>query len=387
MQKGIWLKKNKIKNIYPYLSDNMECDVVIVGGGISGAITAYFLAKDGFKIAVIEKNLIGYQTTGVSSACVTDFIDELYIKSTANKEKNMERKLLDLKRKANSLLDEIAVDIQKNEYLKKTDYTILNTRMFQRSMLKNEINIRNDIGEKVDINENNTGINIKQGARMLDSYDFASRIFEYISRFPNVHIFENTELKEMKSFYDFVEIKTQNDFWIKSGALILTTGIGNIQIPNISNVELYKRFSVALKTNLKKRVCVKMLNDIPIYIRCDENGNAIVSGIDTRYSFKMDNEKYLSALEKENGKKLKSIMYKLFPKIEISDEIINYSGNIYNSKDNLPIICEIENVPNVYLNVGMGSSSISQMLIGADILKEAIKGYYKKEMNLFKITR
>ena len=387
MQKGIWLKKNKIKNIYPYLSDNMECDVVIVGGGISGAITAYFLAKDGFKIAVIEKNLIGYQTTGVSSACVTDFIDELYIKSTANKEKNMERKLLDLKRKANSLLDEIAVDIQKNEYLKKTDYTILNTRMFQRSMLKNEINIRNDIGEKVDINENNTGINIKQGARMLDSYDFASRIFEYISRFPNVHIFENTELKEMKSFYDFVEIKTQNDFWIKSGALILTTGIGNIQIPNISNVEMYKRFSVALKTNLKKRVCVKMLNDIPIYIRCDENGNAIVSGIDTRYSFKMDNEKYLSALEKENGKKLKSIMYKLFPKIEISDEIINYSGNIYSSKDNLPIICEIENVPNVYLNVGMGSSSISQMLIGADILKEAIKGYYKKEMNLFKITR
>ena len=88
MQKGIWLRKNKIRNIYPYLSDNMECDVVIVGGGISGAITAYFLAKDGFKIAVIEKNLIGYQTTGVSSACVTDFIDELYIKSAANKEKN-----------------------------------------------------------------------------------------------------------------------------------------------------------------------------------------------------------------------------------------------------------------------------------------------------------
>ena len=130
-----------------------------------------------------------------------------------------------------------------------------------------------------------------------------------------------------------------------------------------------------------------MLNDIPIYIRCDENGNAIVSGIDTRYSFKMGNEKYLSALEKENGKKLKSIMYKLFPKVEISDEIINYSGNIYSSKDNLPIICEIENVPNVYLNVGMGSSSIYHMLIGADILQEAIKGYYKKEMNLFKITR
>ena len=200
MKKGIWLRKNKIRHIYPYLSENIECDVVIVGGGICGAITAYYLAKDGFKIAVLEKNLIGYNTTGVSSACITDFIDELYIKNNINKEKNIERKLLDLKRKANALLDEIIVDIKKNEELKKTDYTILNTKMFQKSMLKNEINMRNCIGEKVDVNETNSGINIKQGARMIDSYDFTSRVFEYISNFPNVHIYENTELREIKSY-------------------------------------------------------------------------------------------------------------------------------------------------------------------------------------------
>lgn len=387
MQKGIWLRKNNIKNIYPYLSNNIECDVVVVGGGICGAITAYFLAKDGFKVAVLEKNIIGYNNTSVSSACITDFIDELYIKNNLNKEKNIERKLLDLKRKANALLDEIIVDIQKNEYLKKTDYTILNTRMFQKAMLKSEINMRNSIGEKVDINDTNSGINVKQGARMLDSYDFTSRIFEYISSFPNVHVFENTELKEIKTFYDYVEIITQNDFHIKANSLILTTSIESLQITNIPNIEMYKRFSIALKTNLKKKMCIKLLNDIPVYVRCDESGNVIISGIDTRYTFKMDNAKYLETLEKENEKRLKSIVNKLFPKVEIADEIISYSGNVYSSKDNLPIICEIESIPNVYVNVGIGSSSISQMLIGADILKEAIKGYYKKEMNLFKINR
>ena len=387
MQKGIWLIKNKIKNIYPYLSDNIECDVVIVGGGICGAITAYFLAKDGFKIAVLEKNLIGYNTTGVSSACITDFIDELYIKSNLNKEKNIERKLLDLKRKANSLLDEIIVDIQKSEYLKKSDYTILNTKMFQKSMLKNEINMRKGLGEKVDINDSNSGINIKQGARMIDSYDFASSIFEYISKFPNVNIFENTRLKELRSFYDYVEVETQNDFTIKANSLILTTSVDNLQISNIPNIEVYKRFSIALKTNIKEKMCYKLLNDIPIYIRGDEKGNVIVSGIDTKYSFKMDNYKYIESLEKENEKKLKSTLCKMFPKAEIADEIISYSGNVYISKDNLPVICEIESIPNVYLNIGMGSSSIAHMLIGADILKDAIKGYYKKEMNLFKINR
>ncbi len=387
MQKGIWLRKNKVRNVYPYLSSNIECDVIVVGGGICGAITAYFLAKDGFKVCVIEKNIIGYNTTGVSSACITDFIDELYTKSCINKEKNIERKLLDLKKKANSLLDEIIVDIGKNEYLKKTDYTILNTKMFQKSMLKNEINMRNSVGEKVDFNDSNSGINIKQGARLIDSYDFTSRIFEYISSYPNVHIFENTELMEVKTFYDYVEVKTQNDFSIKANSLILTTSIDSLQVSNIPNVEMYKRFSVALKTDIKKKMCIKVLNDIPVYIRSDDYGNVIVSGIDTRYTFKMDNPKYIDTLEKENQKRLKSVLYKMFPKVEITDEIVSYSGNIYTSKDNLPVICEIESIPNVYLNIGMGSSSISQMLIGADILKEAIKGYYKKEMNLFKINR
>ena len=259
--------------------------------------------------------------------------------------------------------------------------------MFQKSMLKNEINMRSGIGEKVDINESNSGINIKQGARMIDSYDFTSSIFEYISKFPNVHIFENTKLKELNSFYDYVEVKTQNDFVIRANSLILTTSVDNLQISSMPNIEVYKRFSIAIKTNIKQKMCLKLLNDIPIYIRCDENGNAIISGIDTKYSFKMDNNKYIENLEKENEKRLKSTIMKLFPKAEFSDEVISYSGNIYSSKDNLPIICEIESIPNVYVNVGMGSSSISQILIGADILKDAIKGYYKKEMNLFKINR
>ena len=82
MKRGFWLNKNKISNIYPYISRNMDCDVIVVGGGICGAITSYFLAKDGFKVVVLEKNIIGYKNTSLSSACITDFIDDLYIKNS-----------------------------------------------------------------------------------------------------------------------------------------------------------------------------------------------------------------------------------------------------------------------------------------------------------------
>ena len=393
MQKGFWLNKNNINNIYPYLSKNMECDVVVVGGGICGAITSYFLAKDGFKVAVIERNIIGYKNTSISSACITDFTDDMYIKNSKEMNENIRRKMCELKKRANSLLDEILVDIQKQEYLKKLDYNILNTKMFQKGAFRNEANIRNKLGEKADIIEEldyintNSGITIKNGARMIDSYDLTSKIFEYISALPNVYIFENTTLKSIDSCYDYIDIFTQNDFKIRASSLILTTGIDNLPIYNLPNIEIYKRFSVVLNTNYNKKICAKLLNDIPIYIRNDDRGNMIVSGIDTKYIFKMENPKYIEMIEKDNERKLKSIVSKIFPKIEISQEIGIYSGNIFVTKDNLPIIGEIEEIPNVYINLGVGSSSISQMLIGADILKDAIKGYYKKEMNLFKVRR
>ena len=128
----------------------MECDVIIVGGGICGAITSYFLAKDGFKVAVIEKNIIGYKNTSLSSACITDFVDEMYIKNNKDTKDNIRRKIFDMKKRANALLDEILVDIQKQEYLKKTDYTILNNKMFQKGLFRSEANIREELGEKAE---------------------------------------------------------------------------------------------------------------------------------------------------------------------------------------------------------------------------------------------
>ena len=393
MKKGFWLNKNKINHVYPYLSKDMECDVIIVGGGICGAITAYFLAKDGYKVAVVEKNIIGYKNTSLSSACITDFMDEMYIKNYKEANSNIRRKLYDMKKKANSLLDEILVDIQKQEYLKKVDYNIINNKMFQKNMFKSEAKIRTELGEKAEVIDDldylniSSGINVKNGARMIDSYEFTSKIFEYIATYPNVYIFENTKIRNINACYDYVEVFSQNDFRIIANSLILTTELQILPISNLPNVDVYKRFSLVANTSLNKRLCAKVINDIPLYIRNDEKGNMIISGIDTKYIAKMDNPKYLEMIENENEKRLKSVITKLFPKIEISKEIGIYSGNIYITKDNMPIIGEIEEIPNTYINLGVGSSSILQMLIGADILKDAIKGYYKKEMNLFKVRR
>ena len=41
-------------------------DVAIVGGGLMGVWTAYFLARRGARVAVLDKGLVGAQASGVN---------------------------------------------------------------------------------------------------------------------------------------------------------------------------------------------------------------------------------------------------------------------------------------------------------------------------------
>jgi len=56
---------------YPNLDEDIRVDVAIVGGGIAGISSAYLLAREGLKVAVIEANRILQGTTGHTTAKIT----------------------------------------------------------------------------------------------------------------------------------------------------------------------------------------------------------------------------------------------------------------------------------------------------------------------------
>ena len=74
------LKKLKEKNI------NTDLDILIIGAGITGLSTAYFLKDSNKKIAIIDKNIIGSGITAKTTAKVTFLQKDIY--STLNKNFN-----------------------------------------------------------------------------------------------------------------------------------------------------------------------------------------------------------------------------------------------------------------------------------------------------------
>lgn len=66
-----WL--NSAKNLIKFnkIDKNYECDICIIGGGITGLSCGYYLSKLGFKVLILDKDYIGHKTSGNTTGKIT----------------------------------------------------------------------------------------------------------------------------------------------------------------------------------------------------------------------------------------------------------------------------------------------------------------------------
>ena len=69
---SLWIDsvKHDVRN-FPKLQENINVDVCIIGGGITGISTAYLLTKAGLKVCVLEKDKVAHHASGNTTAKIT----------------------------------------------------------------------------------------------------------------------------------------------------------------------------------------------------------------------------------------------------------------------------------------------------------------------------
>jgi len=79
LPESFWIASTQKTN-YPRLEEDIDVDVAIIGGGISGLTCAYLLKQEGLKVAVLESSHIAEGTTGHTTAKVTSQHNIVYDK-------------------------------------------------------------------------------------------------------------------------------------------------------------------------------------------------------------------------------------------------------------------------------------------------------------------
>ncbi len=75
--KSYWIASTQ-PIVFEKLQQDIDTDVLIVGGGIAGLTTAYCLLKAGRKVILVEDGYIGSGETGRTTAHITCALDDRY---------------------------------------------------------------------------------------------------------------------------------------------------------------------------------------------------------------------------------------------------------------------------------------------------------------------
>lgn len=371
-------KVNKRIKQYPYLDKNLECDILIIGGGIEGAVLNYYLSKN-YDVVLAEAKRIGRNSTSVATALLEFQLDK-FAKDLANT--LTEKEIVKIYSMGRKSIEEIRNFISEHgnscEFKEKASF-LYSDKQKDVKKIKEEYEFRIKHGfECKFFDENNNpfcfdikaGIYEENGGAEFNPYLFSKQMID-VSKNQN-KIFENTKIirieQNKKSNFCYTEFGNV----IKCKWIILATGF-NFELIDKKTVKLITQqvsYSIVTKPvkNLGKinEVLIQDCLENYHYLRSLKDNRLIFGGEDTEFNGVLDEglaeKKYLS-LRKKLEKMLKQ-------NIEIEN---SFCGLFATTENNLGIIGKSENDKILYF-LSCGANGIINTFCGVDIVKDILKG-------------
>lgn len=233
---SIWQKSTELP-AFPQLSGSMNTDVLIIGGGIAGILTAYFLKQSGADCILVEKGKICQDTTSHTTAKITYQHGLVYHKLLKSSGLEAAQKYLAANRRAFEKYSELCRNISCNYEIKDNYvYSVSN-----RAKLEAEISALERIGYKAELCDNVTLPFPVAGAVKFPS-QAQFHPLKFISAIADgLPIYENTFVKEMRGNTSVTDSGS-----ITAKAVIVTTHFPFINKHGSYFLKLYQHRSYVL---------------------------------------------------------------------------------------------------------------------------------------------
>lgn len=385
---------------YSYLNDNISCDILIVGAGVSGMITAYYMAEEGYNVVVVDKNIVGYGSTSANVGIVDlQFTSELGKLSKLIGEKKT-RKCFNLMVDGLNELEKITLKLGKtsNINFKRLNSIYYTDKYMGKNQVVKEYNCKINMGIGTNFVTDNNLIDLKYGLQLknmsatMNIYEFTKELASYISKKENVKIYEHTEIEKFECSEDNALCVTSNKFKIVASKAIITEGAEVVKNFPDMPIELYRTYNIVTEkieglegydTNFTARNV-----DMPFnYFRFTEDNRIIFGGQISKVTDKDSDEIVAKQLSNIRYRRLFKELQETFCELKNISAEYCFNGVFAETKDNLPLIDELPNMPNVYCNLSYGINGVLFSVIGAKMLKEINREYYARDMHMFGIKR
>lgn len=376
---------DKIKQ-YNYLNKNLSCDILIIGGGINGAIINYYLSKY-YNVALVEKSRLGGNLTSLATALLEYQLDDFAsdLKPTLNENEILNCYNLGLK--SIEELDSLISLYGNNCHYKKRPTLIFSKKEKDKKLLEQEYLFRKKHGyNSIFLTKENNffnfdfnyGIYCENGGAELDPYLFTKMMIEN-SQNQN-DIFENTEIVDIQKCSNGYICVCKYGEIINCKEVIVATGFNF----NFINSNICTRFiSFSIVTNPLPEISIKnntLIQDClsPYhYLRKLPDERIILGGEDEKIKDTIDEKKSQKKYEK-----LLNFLKELFP--EFKDKIkieYKFCGAFGSTENNMGLIGR--NDDGLIHFISCGANGILNAISGVKTIENLLKNKFDGYSNIF----
>lgn len=404
MNKSYWISSwIENKKEYPKLQNNKEAEIVIIGGGLTGLTTAYYLTKERKNVVLLEKDKICNHTSGNTTAKITSQHGLFYSYLLQSVGKKEAKQYLKANEKAIHNIAEIIqnekiecefewqnayVFTQKKEEIEKIrkEVQALNYLDFPAEFIEN---IPIPIKEKQK-EENKNYINVQKkvlGAIVfknqaqfnpcLYAQGLANKIEER-----NGEIYENSKVIDIKKQEEGYEVLTENAK-IKAKKVVIASHYPIINAPGFYFMKMYQVTSYLIAAETKEPLFEGMYinsEEPTISLRTAKYGDKkllIVGGMSHKTGAKIS--------LKDSYNRLEEVAKQLYPDAKV---IYKWNTEDCIPLDKIPYIGEFSNLwPNVYVATGYKKWGMTSSNVAANIITDKILCRKNLNEDVFKSTR
>ncbi|MBL7931707.1 MAG: FAD-dependent oxidoreductase [Bacteroidia bacterium] len=389
-----WLIKNGLPGHYPKLNEDLKTEVVIIGGGISGALAAYHLSKRGVSCVVLDRRTIGLGSTCASTSLVQYELDRtLYELSSLFGEHKAAQVYVEAVEAVHKL-DDICEELKfKNK--ERCPSLYFADKKSNVTLLQKEYAMRKKAGIDVSLLEDSE-IRNRFGFSAPGAIESATGLS--IDVYMLCHALCNASLKQGAKVYDRTEvIKTEGKNKFK---IYTDTGftVSCNYLVNAGGYEAGKNLKGIVKLCSTYAIASEHFEDPSqlwpnramlwntakpyLYLRQTPDNRVIIGGRDELF-YQAERR---DDLIKRKSKLLEADFYKIFPDLNFKSEF-SWAGTFGVTKDSLPYIGSLKGNPRVYYSLGYGGNGILFSLTSAEIISDAITGKKNNSAELYSFYR
>ena len=357
---------------YPRIDHNIEVDVAIIGGGITGLTTAYLLKQEGVRVAIVEANRIAKGVSGHTTAKITSQHELIYDRLLRKSGEEKAKQYADANQAAIDMVEKI---IQQNNI--QCDFKRLAAYVYTQdetyiSKIEDEVKAAQSLGLPAEYMDTlKLPFKIKCAMRFANQAQFHPR--KYLLALAAAIVGDDCQIFEQSRAVKFLEgephtVVIDNGAEIRAASVVLASHYPFYDLPGLYFTRIYPERSYLMG--------VKINSSAPdgMYITAEDPGRTLRSCPDGDGELLIaGGEHHKTGHGTDMHNHYEAIRQFVQSNFDVIDIPYRWSAQDYTSMDEIPIIGHLTSGRNrIYLATGFAKWGMSNGTAAARIIADLI---------------